>query len=262
MPHDILTYFGDSHAEFLHAHGLKSTTVLIQHLNCQPQESVLEIGFGTGATLVEVVSRFPQTTFFGWEESEKMFDTAQKRLKFCDLEDKVSLHLKEKHSFGQGQFDTVYLESVLAIQSRESLEKLLSNIQSWLKPGGILICNETVWLPSVPISQINEINKRCLREFGIVQAIGDFPYAENWLQLFESFGFKMIQSNPIDQEIFSVAIEQNPASKRFTRKGKIRSKLNPKAHKEWKKYKRVMQDIFPSETSFMEGWLFKMELPK
>ncbi len=260
MARNILKYFGSSHADFLHADGLKSTAILIDHMDCKPGESILEIGFGTGATLVELAHHFPETHFFGLEQSKIMYETAQNRINACGIEEKISVFIVEdEHApFVENQFDKIYLESVLAIQSEESLRKLLQNIQKWLKPAGILICNETIWLPTTPNSQINEINEKCLQRFGIIQANGDFPYPADWLQLFESYGLKVIQSNAISEEIPSFSLEQNNHSRRFTQRGKIKSGLNLKMRKEWKEYERAMDEILPDNAQLMEGWLFKL----
>jgi len=257
---DILKYLGKTHSDFIHAHGLRSTGVLLNHLDCQPTESILEIGFGTGSTLVELASRFKTTHFFGLERSDIMRNTAQNRIEACGVESQVSLYLfgENTFSFEENKFDKIYLESVLAIQDKESLKHLLGMIKVWLKPGGILICNETIWLQGVSIDTIKKINAECFEHFGIMQASGDFPFHKDWVQLFESFQLKTILSNPIIDEAAPVSFEQNKSSKRFTRKGKIRSKLNRKKQREWKEYSHMMAKIIPAGSQLMEGYLFKL----
>ncbi len=260
LAQDILKYFARNHADFLHAHGAASTALLIEKLDCQADESILEIGFGTGATIVELAHRFPKTTFCGLERSEFMFETALKRIKASKLVNQISLHLieEQKTLFTENQFDTIYLESILAIQNERSLRQLLTNIQLWLKPGGKFICNETVWLPHVALTTIEEINDKCLQEFGIIQATGDFPYPTDWIQLFESYQLKMMEANAIVNEKSLTPIKQNKESRRFTRTGKIRSIFHLKSRREFKKYQHAMNEIIPPGDQLMEGWFFHM----
>ncbi|MCR9171356.1 MAG: class I SAM-dependent methyltransferase [bacterium] len=260
MAQDILSYFGSSHSDFLHAYGAKSTAFLIEQIECKPNHVVLEIGFGTGSTLVELASRFPQSRLFGLEQSPVMFETAKQRLIACELTEYVSLHLmyEDTTPFSENQFDTIYLESVLAIQSEEELKNLLGNIQFWLKPGGKLVCNETVWLPHVTRDQIHQINEKCKQRFGIIQASEEFPYAQNWIDLFESFELTTIQSKAFSEISVPAPFKQNPKSKNFTRKGKLRSGLNVNKRKEWTTYKQSMNEIVPKGTPLMEGWFFAL----
>lgn len=258
MANDILKYFSAAHGDFLHAEGLKSTGVVMYHLGCQQHESILEIGFGTGSTLVELAQKYEKTQFFGMERSDSMFRTALKRAAACGVSDRISLYLMQdkNNPFHENQFDKIYLESVLAIQNKEDLQNLLMSIHNWLKPGGKLICNETIWLPSVSTHEIEQINRECMTRFGIIQATGDYPYVSDWEQLFTSSGLKIVLSNSIQEEKNPFQIEQSKDSKRFTQKGKIRSKLNLKMRREWKEYKKAMDEIIPSERQLMEGWLF------
>ncbi|GAB5416859.1 MAG: hypothetical protein Crog4KO_17260 [Crocinitomicaceae bacterium] len=264
MAQDILKYFARNHADFLHAHGSKSTALLIEKIDCQPGESILEIGFGTGATLVELAHRFGETNFCGLEQSEFMFETAQKRIKACKFVNQISLYLIEGRSapFVENQFDTIYLESILAIQNESNLRQLLKNIQIWLKPGGKFICNETVWLPHVPLSRIKDINDKCLQQFGIIQASGDFPYQMHWVELFESYELKVIEAHAIVNENALTPIKQKKESRRFTQTGKIRSMLNLKLRREFRTYQRAMNEIIPAGDQLMEGWLFQMRNEK
>lgn len=256
MARNILTYFGSTHADFLHADGLRSTGIIIEHLEGQSGDSILEIGFGTGATLVELAHRLQNAKLHGLERSQTMLEIAKKRIKASGFEDQISLHKSSDttYLFSEDQFDKVYVESVLAIQSDEDLKHILQSVKRWLKPGGLLICNETIWMPHVPSSTIHEINQKCLDQFGIIQSNGSYPYSKDWEKLFQSMHFEIIQSNAIRLET-DANFEQHKKSKLFTRKGKIRSKFNRNLQREWKEYERAMNEIIPPGSELMEGSL-------
>lgn len=243
---------------------MQSTAILIDHLECKPGQSILEIGFGTGATLVELASRFPEVRLFGLELSNTMFETARERFNYCHVSEKIQTFLTKENIdfFQENQFDTIYLESVLGIQNEEGLKHILQNIRKWLKPNGKLICNETVWLTHVSKEEIDRINQLCLEHFGIIQANAEFPNPNHWLELFTSFDFKVLHTSPIEKEQPTFRFEQNKRSKRFTQKGKINAKFDWKRRKEWKAYQASMNSILPTDSKLMEGWLFKLENQK
>ncbi len=51
METNILEYFGKTNASYLHAHGKKSTQLLISLLNVKSNEKILEIGTGSHSLL-------------------------------------------------------------------------------------------------------------------------------------------------------------------------------------------------------------------
>ncbi len=164
----ILKHYCNLNTPFLHAKGKSATNLLIRHLDCQPGENILEIGFGTGATLAILAKEYKQTKFFGAEYSNEMFDKAVSRFKFCGLLDKISVTKIERANtlpFEDNSFDKIYIESVLAIQIDDSLPIMLQEIKRVLKPGGLIVMNETVWLDTVPLSRIIDFNQRCLTRF-------------------------------------------------------------------------------------------------
>jgi ubiquinone/menaquinone biosynthesis C-methylase UbiE len=200
----ILEYLGSTHAAFLHARGEVATGLLLSGINCQPGESVLEIGVGTGATLVKLAAGQPEIRIAGTDASRQMLQKATGRLAFCGLGNRIELVLMDHPDllpFGDKSFDKVYAESVLAIQEGESLPALLLEIRRVLKPGGKLGLNETVWLPDVSGQEIEKVNAICKERFGIIQSNEKYPYPEDWKQLLLASGFKTV----VMQDLSSVA---------------------------------------------------------
>jgi tRNA A58 N-methylase Trm61 len=88
MSGQILDYFAKIHETHIHARGKIASGKLIELLDCRPGEAILEMGFGSGATLAYLASAFKKTKFHGFEASEIMYRVARKRLNFCGLSKK------------------------------------------------------------------------------------------------------------------------------------------------------------------------------
>ena len=144
----ILDFFAVQASGFLHGGGAKGSQHLFSQLKLSGNESILEVGVGTGASLVALKSIWPDLNLVGVEVNEQMLETAKKRLQFCGLKDVTinKIDPNVSYPFQDASFDLVIVESVLAIQSIEGLEKLLVEIHRILKPRGVLAINETIWL--------------------------------------------------------------------------------------------------------------------
>ena len=143
MTDQILDYFGKSHASHIHARGKVSTIKLIELLEVNGNDKILEIGFGTGATLVQIAAR-SKADIFGYETSKVMFQKALKRIRFCKMSERINITLvKKKNHFPvpDSTFDRVYCESIIAIQEDDDFLNLLLEIKRVLKPTGSFVLN-------------------------------------------------------------------------------------------------------------------------
>ncbi|MEL7424941.1 MAG: class I SAM-dependent methyltransferase [Bacteroidota bacterium] len=114
---NILDWYSKLNTGFLHANGEQGTEQLLQQLSIKGREAILEYGFGTGATIVKLKSKYPELTLSGLDASRLMLRNAEQRLRFCGLGDQVHLfHTSERDKIGIETQDLVYVESVLAIQ--------------------------------------------------------------------------------------------------------------------------------------------------
>lgn len=84
---DILAWFEAVNSGYLHPFGEPATEALIQKAGLQGNEKVLEVGFGTGATLVKIISRFPALQFHGVDYASGMLEKTRRRLKYCGIPD-------------------------------------------------------------------------------------------------------------------------------------------------------------------------------
>lgn len=264
MENKILNYFGKAHAQSIHARGKIGTRILIHTLNCQPKEEILEIGFGTGATLAQLFSNNKKTKFYGLELSELMYKKAKTRLRFSLIGESVKLSLmnnKNQIPFRTNSFDKIFLESVLAIQEDNDLEILLKEIQRVLKPDGILIMNETVWLDSTNLDEILRINEECKRNFGIIQSSSGYPYLKDWKEMITNLNFKcesIIKLDDVEDDLKSeFRFPYQMLSFAFSAIGKLRSALSRSMRKEKKNYFEKMKQLLPDSKPLMEGIIIK-----
>lgn len=255
----ILDYFAEVRGSHLHANGESSTEKLIELIEGKAGEKILEIGFGTGATIVQMSSKFKQTHFYGVDTSEKMYRTASGKVRFSLLDSRIELQQLDGRElpFKTGSIDKIFIESVLAIQSKKQLKSLLSEFSRVLKHGGTLLFNETIWLDSTAKNTIKEINSACLETFGIIQSSGDFPYLDDWLKLLKSHGFAIEASFRLSDVHASkerMTLSKNALlSKVYSSIGWLKSKINPRLRREWKAYQISMNSILNQQKPLMSG---------
>jgi len=264
MRNEILNYFSRTHAQYIHARGEIGTRVLIQILNCQPNENVLEIGFGTGTTLLHIYSNNKKTKFYGLEQSSLMYKKAKARLNFSLIGKSIKLGLmeqKNKISFPANSFDKIYLESVLGIQEGDDFVNLLIEISRVLKPSGILVMNETIWLNTTSVDELLHVNNFCKPSFGVVQCNSEYPYVQNWIDLLTRLNFRCESIIRLDEVKDSIKSEfrfpYRLLSLIYTGIGKIKSILIPSMIKEKKNFYQKMKQINPENKPLMEGIVIK-----
>lgn len=190
---NILDFHARAHTPCLHARGRRGTGVLLESLDRVDAGNILELGFGTGQTLVDVAVRKPECALFGVEKSEIMLKVAEKRLKFCRL-GKIRLIPADdggRLPFPDHFFDAAYAESVLAFLPERDISRAMSEIFRVLKNGGVFLLNESLWRRHVSPAMMKKINEECIRLFGIPQACEQIPYPEDWASLAGRAGFEL-----------------------------------------------------------------------
>jgi SAM-dependent methyltransferase len=113
-------------------------------LNIQPDDHIVEIGFGPGLAVEKLVARGARVS--GVDFSETMVDAARKRVK----SERVDLRLgeAEKLSFADSMFDKAY--SIHSIYFWKSPLQALSEIHRVLKPDGFVVLTilpKEKWVP-------------------------------------------------------------------------------------------------------------------
>ncbi|MBK8922947.1 MAG: class I SAM-dependent methyltransferase [Saprospirales bacterium] len=262
MP-EILDFFALTHAPFIHARGRGGTRALMEMLRPEAGEAVLELGFGTGHTLVEVAAMAPGTVLYGVEKSPLMLRTAAARLRFCGLR---GIHMQiygDRLPFADQFFDAVYCESVLAILPDEVLPGMFHEIFRVLKAGGRFCCNESLWLPAVEMETIKQINRECRAAFGLVQAPAEFGFPEQWFELGTAAGFERMHSVSLRH---LPGFQRPPFSRKrflsevFSRMGWLKAYLPGeirRSKRAWRRAERGLRRYGP----FLEGRLFEFRKP-
>lgn len=113
----------------------------LKQLNVQPGETVLEIGYGTGNTVLELAKAVgPDGQILGIDISKGMQDVASKKVKEAGYRDIVSLLIGAVPPlpFDDDSFDVVTMSFTLELFPLETIPTVLSEIRRVLKPGGRL----------------------------------------------------------------------------------------------------------------------------
>ncbi len=261
MTNNILDYYGNSHASYIHARGKLSTHKMFELLDAQKNEKILEIGFGTGATLVSFAAQSP-AQFFGYETSPLMYQKALKRIQYCHLTHKIDIkQLENKNLFPDpdNTYDRIYAESIIAIQEGGDFRNLLLEIKRVLKPNGVLLFNETIWIESTNRDKAQAINEKCKKSFGIIQSNHEFLHLSDWKSLLLEIGFineiemPVADILPLREEISGPIIR----SKIFTLMGVIKTSVIPSMRRNRKDFHREMGSITNSNEKLMEGIIIK-----
>ena len=254
---NLLDYYASIRASGLHARGQVATNKLLALLAIKPGEVVLEIGTGTGTTLVQTAVKYPQCDLHGLEISSAMFKATEQRLKLCGVK-AVTLHTSFEALLPRSM-DVVYCESVLAIQEDEQLEKMVAAIQRVLKPSGRLVINETIWLDSTSTATIRSINQQCKQAFGIIQANATHPYVHNWLALMERYHLRQHVVLKVDALMKE---KQVPSfhlvllkSRLYSLLGKLKHYFLPAYRRRYQVFQQSIQHLDTPEGKTMEGVL-------
>lgn len=113
----------------------------VELLDIKSDETVLEIGFGTGHGLKKMArSAGSETRIYGIDISEGMLDVSRKKLEKAGLDDKVELICGDvlAMSFQENKFDCVFMSFTLELFDTPEIPEVLDKIKEGLKPGGRL----------------------------------------------------------------------------------------------------------------------------
>ncbi len=194
---EYLIYLAQTGASHLHPGGEAGTQALITALDLQPAQRVLEIGCGTGQTLVRVARM--QTLFVdGVDILPQMLRVARRRVSAARLQKTVRLfQLRQPTAlpFAWGAYDRVYCESVMGIQGAERARALLGEIWRVLRRGGLFAALEGMWKPTVSPELRVRLNAQLQQDFGLVPAAENPGTVYEWLDLAQAVGFRVVRAD-------------------------------------------------------------------
>jgi SAM-dependent methyltransferase len=248
MDFAYLRFLAKVGASHIHPYEKRATDILIKELKLEHGQRALEIGCGTGATLVKIASRF-RVQLYGLDKLDEMLAVAKNRLKLTGLSKSVYLFKVDLAAlpFGGATFDRAYAESTLGILSVEDVEATLGEVYRLLNEGGIFILNDAIWKPSVSLEQVQAINGACLKDFGLLQASEKAWSVADWHGIFQRHGFRVKSfliadyieagNNPTQETINW----RGALSEGITKGYKIMGHLNRGLLSEKKKYAKLLE---------------------
>ena len=195
-----LKYLAKVGSKDIHPKKEVATSFLMEKLDIKEGQKILEVGFGTGETLLRIASGF-NVGLYGIDSMPKMYNLARKRLKLEGLDGKANLNLLQENSdfpYGDNAFDIIYTESVLGFQDKPDLFRLVNEILRVLKPSGRFAVNDAVWKQGLNNAIIHKINVGCLKDFGMRQASEEYWTINDWIKLYKQYGFKLISADLIE----------------------------------------------------------------
>jgi len=194
-----LKYLAKAGSKDIHPKKEAATSFLMERLEINEGQQILEVGFGTGETLLRIASGF-NVGLYGIDSMPQMYNLARKRLKLAGWEGKVNLSLIQKKSdfpYDDRTFDIIYAESVLGFQDTPDLFRLVKEIFRVLKPSGRFAVNDAVWKQGLTNEIVHKINAGCLKDFGMRQASEEYWIVHDWINLYQKYGFRLISADLI-----------------------------------------------------------------
>ena len=111
----------------------------LEALAVQPRERVLEIGYGTGHSLVAVAKAVgDEGSVYGVDISDGMYDVARRRVEAAGLASRVQLKVASTPPlpYEDRIFDAVTMSFTLELFPLDTIPELLADVRRVLKPNG------------------------------------------------------------------------------------------------------------------------------
>ncbi len=194
-----LSYLARLGRTHIHPGGKWATDQLLSCLDLHDGLRVLEIGCGTGGTLVRLAFSW-RLTLVGVDILPEMLERAARRLWVAGLWQQAALRQADAaHGlpFPDASFDRVYGESVLCFQEPDPARAILAEVFRVLAPGGLCVLNEAMWKSGVPDETVARIHASSLTDFGLCQASRQNWSACHWRNLMIEVGFEVLSAEPL-----------------------------------------------------------------
>lgn len=255
-----LIYLAEQGKGYLHPHGEIATDCLIESLKIKNGNKILDIGCGTGETMIRILSKY-DVTIDAIDLLPEMREKANLRLKVTGLNDRGKVYNysnNEIFPFESGCYDRAYAESVIGFQDENGVKNLLGEAKRVLKEGGLFALNDAIWKKNASFKDIARINKSCIEDFGLTQASVQPWYIDDWHRVFTEAGFEIISDDLLGNLINNktkrnnyVMFKSSLVSNFFHAKRII----NPSLRKKHTKYKELLQK-HSGDGNYIESRLF------
>jgi SAM-dependent methyltransferase len=253
----------------LHPGGAAAYAELAAALALAPGQRVLEIGCGTGATMVRVLADW-DVDLTGVDVLPEMVTVARWRLRVTGFGRKARVLPAvpgERLPFANESFDRVYLEGALGFQDADASAAMLAELHRVLKPGGRGVANEAVWKSGVPDSVVGSIYASSVRDFGICQASEQNWTVREWCEAMARGGFEMEEAAAVcpsrDREPEPIRARvrlRRLISACFSYVLRCKAAVSPGALSRQRHYRTLLQ-LHSRDDRFIEGRLFVLKKP-
>jgi ubiquinone/menaquinone biosynthesis C-methylase UbiE len=136
----------------------------LEMLNAQPGQNVLEIGFGTGHSLIEMAQAVgPSGKTFGIDLSDKMVEISQKLAEKEGLDERIELSCGDALNlpYDSESIDSIFMSFTLELFDTPEIPLVLAECKRVLKPGGsIVVIGMSRILPEGLVMEIFEWTHR------------------------------------------------------------------------------------------------------
>ena len=175
----------------IHPAGDWASRRLIDALGLEANQTILELGCGTGNTVRRLAGR-GDVYVVGLDLLGEMLSQARRRLKrvagACSLVRADARLLP----FRDQAFDRVYAESSLGIQTSSGIRRVLEEAFRVLRPGGLFVANEAIWKPDVDPATVTIVNRLSEEAFGLRPGSEEPWSTEHWLAEIRDRGFHAV----------------------------------------------------------------------
>jgi ubiquinone/menaquinone biosynthesis C-methylase UbiE len=195
-----LSHLGRMGSTNLHPLGREGTRRLRSALRIEPGHRILEVGCGTGESLVRFGS-IDGVEMHGIDVLPDMLNVARVRLRVAGS--KAGLTLADAVQglpFPDETFDSVYAESVLGIQEPAGAVAFLTEIFRVLKRGGRFVANEGLWKPGTPLHVVEQAHRSGLAQFGFCVASSHGWSLADWRSCMERVGFSIVDAELLQEK--------------------------------------------------------------
>ena len=179
----------------IHPGGAAATALLLHRLSLRAGDRVLELGCGTGATLLRTAQALP-LCIVGVDAMPEMLAAARQRVAALEPGRRPQLLAADigRLPFASASFDRAYAESVLGMQDADRIVAALGELRRVLKPGATCVINDAIWNATASAAVIATANARCEQEFGLRQASREPWRLADWQAAMRRSGFEVRSS--------------------------------------------------------------------
>jgi ubiquinone/menaquinone biosynthesis C-methylase UbiE len=256
-----LKHLGEIGVTNIHPGGEKATDLLIESLELKDSMHVLEVGCGTGETLVKIASSY-NVHLEGLDILDEMIRICKRRINFSGLSGRIHVEKLEEGSefpFPNDCFDRVYTESALCFHELARVKQMLGEIHRVLKKGSIYAANEAIWIKGISPELIKQITEDAERDFGLRPSSNEALFLHDWMEIFKNNGFEIISTDKVDSRSPKVKASRLTTkiirSKIFTLLCKSKLIFSFRLLKEYFFFKRILKSHH-QETPVLEARIF------